>query len=158
MATDWMRFRQRKMARPIRCDWRTSRTSSPTCSLCGMGVNLRPRLRLPNGSRLSCGRLARRRKGVDDSPCPPGHNAPLPLKRSPPGSFKRLLGRTPSSTTALDVFHGGPAASPVHRDFLAIGLEDDTKRAVRGILRHVNEVVSLWASIRMGLDVDMAWV
>src|SRR2546423_11075085 len=30
---------------------------------------------------------------VDDSPCPPGHNTPLPLERSPPGSFKRLLGR-----------------------------------------------------------------
>src|SRR5437764_12411831 len=28
----------------------------------------------------------------DDSPCPPGHNTPLPLKRSPPASFKRLLG------------------------------------------------------------------
>src|SRR6266571_6059938 len=28
---------------------------------------------------------------VDDSPCPPGHNTPLPLKRSPPASFKRLL-------------------------------------------------------------------
>src|SRR5437773_373625 len=28
----------------------------------------------------------------DDSPCPPGHNTPLPLKRSPPVSFKRLLG------------------------------------------------------------------
>ena len=30
---------------------------------------------------------------VDDSPCPPGHNTPLPLERSPPVSFKRLLGR-----------------------------------------------------------------
>src|SRR2546430_11572511 len=28
----------------------------------------------------------------DNSPCPPGHNTPLPLKRSPPASFKRLLG------------------------------------------------------------------
>jgi len=28
---------------------------------------------------------------VDDSPCPPGHNTPLPLKRSPPVSFKRML-------------------------------------------------------------------
>src|SRR5437867_10418195 len=32
---------------------------------------------------------------VDDSPCPPGHNTPFPLKRSPPVSFKRLLGGTP---------------------------------------------------------------
>src|SRR5881396_2653318 len=29
---------------------------------------------------------------VDDSPCPPGHNTPVPLERSPPVSFKRLLG------------------------------------------------------------------
>ena len=29
---------------------------------------------------------------VDASPCPPGHNTPLPLERSPPASFKRLLG------------------------------------------------------------------
>src|SRR6266566_8342459 len=29
---------------------------------------------------------------VDVSPCPPGHNTPLPLERSPPDSFKRLLG------------------------------------------------------------------
>src|SRR5438105_12507951 len=28
----------------------------------------------------------------DDSPCPPGHNTPFPLERSPPASFKRLLG------------------------------------------------------------------
>src|SRR2546430_10525055 len=29
---------------------------------------------------------------MDESPCPPGHNTPIPLKRSPPASFKRLLG------------------------------------------------------------------
>src|SRR6266704_5515116 len=29
---------------------------------------------------------------LDDSPCPPGHNTPLPLERLPPVSFKRLLG------------------------------------------------------------------
>src|SRR6266702_4772625 len=28
---------------------------------------------------------------VDDSPCLPGHNAPIPFERSPPVSFKRLL-------------------------------------------------------------------
>src|SRR5205807_9347519 len=27
-----------------------------------------------------------------NSPCTPGHNTPLPLERSPPASFKRLLG------------------------------------------------------------------
>ena len=31
---------------------------------------------------------------VDDSPCPPGHTAPIPLRRSPSASFKRLLGST----------------------------------------------------------------
>ncbi len=31
---------------------------------------------------------------TDDSRRPPGHNTPLPLERSPPASFKRLLGRT----------------------------------------------------------------
>src|SRR6266702_3179603 len=47
----------------------------------------------PNGSRLSCGRPARRRKAVGRSPCPArGTNTPLPLRRPPPVSFKRLLG------------------------------------------------------------------
>src|SRR5439155_7332896 len=50
---------------------------------------------LPNGSRLSCGRLARRRKGSGRQSVPrQGHNTPLPLERSPPVSFKRLLGST----------------------------------------------------------------
>src|SRR5439155_16082816 len=45
---------------------------------------------LPNGSRLSCGRLARRRKGSGRQSVPrQGHNTPLPLKRPPPASFKR---------------------------------------------------------------------
>ena len=48
---------------------------------------------LPNGPRLSCGRLARRRKSNGRQSVPrQGHNTPLPLKRSPPISFKRLLG------------------------------------------------------------------
>src|SRR6266513_1004296 len=47
----------------------------------------------PNGSRLSCGRPARRRKGVGRQSVPrQGHNTPVPLRRSPPASFKRLLG------------------------------------------------------------------
>src|SRR6266496_3071437 len=47
----------------------------------------------PNGSRLSCGRPARRRKAAERSPCPARDtNTPLPVKRSPPVSFKRLLG------------------------------------------------------------------
>src|SRR5438270_518359 len=47
----------------------------------------------PNGSRLSCGRLARRRKSSGRQSVPrQGHNTPLPLRRSTPASFKRLLG------------------------------------------------------------------
>src|SRR5881398_2441986 len=47
----------------------------------------------PNGSRLSCGRLARRRKGVGRSPCPArGTTLRFPLERLAPASFKRLLG------------------------------------------------------------------
>src|SRR5213082_2412507 len=46
-----------------------------------------------NGSRLSCGRLARRRKGEGRQSVPrQGHNTPLPLERSAPASFTRLLG------------------------------------------------------------------
>src|SRR3989449_4548818 len=52
--------------------------------------NVRPR---PNGSRLSCGRPAHRRKDVGRQSVPrQGHNTPFPFKRSPPVSFKRLLG------------------------------------------------------------------
>src|SRR2546430_10545665 len=39
-----------------------------------------------------------------------GHNTPLPLKRSPPGSFKRLLGgatsRSPSTCSSLNLING----------------------------------------------------
>src|SRR2546427_11809708 len=38
---------------------------------------------------------------LNDSSCPLGHNAPLPLERSPPGSFKRLLGGLPSLTPLI---------------------------------------------------------
>src|SRR6266480_4397072 len=53
----------------------------------------------PNGSRLSCGRPARRRKAGGTKSVPrQGHNTPVPLKRSPPASFKRLLGSAPLPT------------------------------------------------------------
>src|SRR5207249_8514949 len=46
-----------------------------------------------NHAPSSCRLLARRRKGVGRSPSPArGHNTPLPLERSAPASFKRLLG------------------------------------------------------------------
>ncbi len=31
---------------------------------------------------------------LDDSPCPPGHNTPFPLERSPPASFWRELAKS----------------------------------------------------------------
>ena len=64
----------------------------------GLGLSIVSlQLPLPNGSCLSCGRPARRRKGGGRQSVPrQGHNTPLPLKRSPPGSFKRLLGSVPS--------------------------------------------------------------
>src|SRR5438552_14426105 len=37
------------------------------------------------------GDSAARARLLDDSPWPPTHNTPFPLKRSPPVSFKRLL-------------------------------------------------------------------
>src|SRR5437667_12137664 len=43
----------------------------------------------------AAGDSAARARLLDDSPCPPGHNTPFPLKRSPPVSFKRLLGGVP---------------------------------------------------------------
>src|SRR5438445_20479 len=47
----------------------------------------------PNGSCLSCGRPTRRRKAVGRQSVPrQEHNTPLPLERSPPAGFKRLLG------------------------------------------------------------------
>src|SRR5216110_2762114 len=56
--------------------------------LFGPGVH---RARLTDGAEAAGDPPAGARV-VDDSPCPPGHNTPLPLKRSPPASFKRLLG------------------------------------------------------------------
>src|SRR5207244_7946372 len=49
---------------------------------------------LPAGARL-----------LDDSPYPPGHKIPLPLKRSPPASFKRLLGRASETLSGGDFLH-----------------------------------------------------
>src|SRR5207302_6843740 len=57
---------------------------------------------MPNGSRVSCGRLARRAQGRWTKSVPrQGHNTPLPLKRSPPASFKRLLGSPMSLPNAI---------------------------------------------------------
>src|SRR5438552_12169536 len=69
----------------------------------------------PNGSRLSCGRPASRRKPVGRQSVPhQGHNTPLPLKRSPPASFKRLLGCVLS---APDLWFAGPSGNLVVAKF-----------------------------------------
>ena len=66
----------------------------------GRGGRSNPNISLarpPNRSRLSCGRLTRRRKSSRRQSVPrQGHNTPVPLERSAPASFKRLLGRTSS--------------------------------------------------------------
>ena len=38
---------------------------------------------------------------LNDSSCAPAHNTPLPLRRSPPGSFKRLLGVNAQSNARI---------------------------------------------------------
>src|SRR5204863_4781273 len=76
----------------------------------------------PNGSRLSCGRLARQRKGAGRQSVPrQGHNTPLPLKRSPPVSFKRLLGGDLSccpavraASVAVALGPRNPSRAPAH--------------------------------------------
>src|SRR6266566_7117997 len=58
----------------------------------------------PNGSRLSCGRLARRAQWSRTIVrARPGTNTLLPLERSPPATFKRLLGGWRPIATFLDV-------------------------------------------------------
>src|SRR2546425_11728437 len=64
---------------------------------------------LPNGSRLSGGRLARRRKSSGRTSVPTRAHTPVPLKRSPPVSLKRLLGGRPTCSAAT---HPTPYASP----------------------------------------------
>ena len=74
-------------------------------------------MRPPNGSRLSCGRLAHRGASMlNDSACRPAHNTPFPLERSLPASFKRLLGGGIS-----DPYSSSPRA---------------TSRAMRGLNTH----------------------
>ena len=60
----------------------------------------------PNGSRLSCGRLVRRREAGGRQSVPrQGHNTRLPSKRSPPASFKRMLGGGTCSANPLNNAH-----------------------------------------------------
>src|SRR2546429_5994299 len=57
---------------------------------------------------------------MNDSSCAPAHNAPLPLRRSPPASFKRMLGRGFLART--------PPPSPIRRDLDASAHQQDDRR------------------------------
>src|SRR6266581_4858855 len=76
---------------------------------------------------------------LDDSPCPPGHNTPLPLERSPPVSFKRLLG---SSIAYEGLSPGGSARSPAAGRARPPWFSAQPRRA-RG-----NRVVLAWHRVR----------
>jgi len=62
---------------------------------------------------------------------PQGHNTPFPLERSPPGSFKRLLGRSPMRrevslgrrTVEEPVEEANHAAAPAAAGLCALGAE-----------------------------------
>ena len=107
----------------------------------------------PNGSRLSCGRPARRRKGVGRSPCPArGNNTPIPLERSAPGSFKRLLGRCRSELqidAALTLVD--PKAGRFLEGHVLRHLPPRMRRIVNGAFDcecgHPNGGATLWAPI-----------
>src|SRR2546422_7609763 len=50
---------------------------------------------------------------LNDSSCAPAHNTRLPLKRSPPASFKRLLGGVPFTiAAAISLRKGIPQPLP----------------------------------------------
>src|SRR5438046_814644 len=59
---------------------------------CTQVASPRVSLSLPNGSRLSCGQLARRRKCAGRCPCSARAQHSASFKAITPASFKRLLG------------------------------------------------------------------
>src|SRR2546430_6732114 len=63
---------------------------------------------------------------LNDSPCPPGHNTPLPLERSATASFKRLLGGTREGS--------GPLCTV--RNELSLAPRSDRRHANRKIVSH----------------------
>src|SRR2546426_6980286 len=95
-------------------------------------------LLLPNGSRLSCGRLARRRKGVGRQSVPVRAQHSVPLKRSPPASFKRLLGGRPTcSAPAIPTAYARPGKDDGEKrkddgtDVRALTTSPSVKKAAR---------------------------
>ena len=93
-----------------------------------MGIRIGQRFHvhsaLPKGSRLGCGRPARRRKAVGRQFVPrQGHNVPLPLERSPPASFERLLGVTFPRVSLLTTEYENVAIRIAHFELpVALGL------------------------------------
>ncbi len=75
---------------------------------------------------------------VDDSPCPLGHNTPFPLERSPPASFKRLLGGRPTcSAPAIPTAYARPGKDDGEKrkddgtDVRALTTSPSVKKAAR---------------------------
>src|SRR5437016_2986846 len=124
-------------------------SGSSTCSnrtpreLCAaMWKSSISRVQQPNGSRLSCGRPARRRKGVGRQSVPrQGNNTPLPLKRLPPVSFKRLLGR--SRCTVRVASHVLPCERDVKNVRMSgiVGTSREYRRLTR--IRYLFRVIDL---------------
>src|ERR1051326_4617124 len=86
----------------------------------------------PNGSRLSCGGLARRRKVKGRQAVPrQGHNTPVPLKRSPPASFKRLLGGNLSALVAPGEARRQDQEQHEQRDTTTSGGREQDRYALR---------------------------
>src|SRR5213079_1727325 len=88
-----------------RLSWSTMKVRK--LELTGIRTSSNSSWRAPTGSRLSCGRPARRRKGVGRRPCPiRGTTLGFPQKRSPPAGVKRLLGGL--GGTIEEVYDTGP--------------------------------------------------
>src|SRR5207244_7557490 len=79
---------------------------------------------------------------MNDSSCAPAHNAPLPLRRSPPASFKRMLGRGFLART--------PPPSPIRRDLDASAHQQDDRRTAG---KHGETQVALVPST-LGIQLD----
>src|SRR5437867_7307886 len=86
---------------------------------------------------------------LDDSPCPPGHNTPFPLKRSPPGSFKRLLDGAPSAAPlALAPLDGRVIRTEVGEDAEASFWRNEARASLRRELSAV-QVAPHLAGLRL---------
>src|SRR5947199_8901169 len=76
------------------------------------------------------------------SACRHGHNTPLPLKRSPPASFKRLLGGTSADCKARCSEGIGECAQVMLGDAVLLKMNTKSHRAERSI----EKSVEAWSS------------